>query len=59
MEPDDRIELEGWIMTSHPFSTTSGIRAPRSQFGHARPHITGSRLAFSEGKALKGKGWLW
>jgi hypothetical protein len=58
MEADDRIELEGAITTSHPFSTTSGMRAPQSQFGHARPHITGSRLAVGEGKALKGKGWL-
>jgi hypothetical protein len=58
MEPDDTIELEGWITTSHPFSTTSGMRAPQSQFGHACPHITGSWLAFSQGKALKEKGWL-
>jgi hypothetical protein len=58
MESDDRIEPQSPIGTSHLFSTDSGMRAPRLQSRHARPHITDSRVAVSEDEGLTGKGRL-
>jgi hypothetical protein len=58
MEPDHRTELGSRIATSHCFSARLGTRAPHPHFGHARSHITQSRVAVSENKALNRKGWL-
>lgn len=58
MEPDHRTELGSRIGTSRCFSARLRTAAPHPQLGHARPHITGSRGAVRENKALSRKGWL-
>lgn len=57
MEMGRTAEPESRITTSHPFSTTLGMRAPESLAGHARWHGTCSRAAVCEDEALKEKGW--
>jgi len=58
MELDHRTELGSLIGMSCCFSARLRTAAPHRQLGHAHPHITGSRVAVRENKALSRKGWL-
>jgi hypothetical protein len=58
METDGRALRRGRNATSHPYSTTLGMRAPRLLSRHARSQTIGLGVAFSEDGAPEGKGGL-
>jgi len=59
MQPDDRTGLKSRIGRPHPFSSNMGMRTPKLLIGHARTHVSSSRIAVGEDEdeALNGKGW--
>jgi len=48
MQPDDRTGLKGRSTPLHPFPGKIGMRTPELLRGHARSHVSGSRVGVGE-----------